>query len=249
MKTIDRLTILLVGILACGTYVWSVKYQPAPHDAETIAVQGEGKVKIVPDTLNLSLSITETGATTKQAQQNMAEKLLAVKKLLSGYQVPSEKIKTENLNVFPEYDWTDSGRRLLWQQANQTLNIELSWEGFEEVGSKIISMLPKAGNIRINSSDFSVSDSNAGVDQAREKAFENAKLKAVQLAKLSGKKLGKVLSITDGWSTNEGSPIYYGNMMKLNSVQTEDAIIENSDLLSPGENERTHSISVIFELE
>lgn len=247
MKTMDRLIILLVGILACGTYVWSVKYQPTPQDSETISVQGEGKAKIAPDTLNLSLSITETGATTRQAQQNMADKLLAVKELLSGYNIPDEKIKTENLNVSPEYDWKDGERRLLRQQANQTLNIEISGEGFEAQGSKIISMLPKAGDIRVNSSDFRVSDLNAGVDQARENAFENAKIKAEHLAKLSGKKLGRVLSITDGVANTDQYPVYSRNMMMKSA---EDALpIENDALLSAGEQERSHTLHVVFQLD
>lgn len=250
MKTLDRITILIVTLLVCWTYVWSVKYMPTPQDSQTITVDGEGKVKVNPDTLNIRLSVVETWATTAQAQKKMTEKITAVKELLAGYDVPTESIKTESMNVSPEYNWIDGERKLLGQQAHQMMNIELSGSGFQEQGSKIISMLPKAGNIEINSSDFYVSDIEAWVEEARALAFQNAKNKAEALAKLYGKKVWKVLSITDGSSSSrEYYPTYMKatvNGMALDAVAE---VEESSDLLSAGQNERRHAVQVVFEIE
>ncbi len=250
MKFGDKLLILVIALLLLGAYVRGTKYTPTAQLAKSLTVSGEGKATATPDTLSINLGITETGATTQDAQTAMEKKVTAFKGLLKEMNFPENKIQTENLNVYEDYDWTQSGRQSKGYRANQNITLELTGSDIAKRGSEIISQIPALGNIIVNSTNFFVKDPQAGVQAAREKAFENAKIKAEQLAKLSGQKVGKVLSIQDGSSDQNSypTPYYRATNYAMDSAGAEAKTI-STDTLSAGENTVTHYMTVVFGLE
>jgi uncharacterized protein YggE len=54
--------------------------------------------------------VEETAPTTAEAQKNSNEKIDKVKEIIKQYDVENTDIKTTNVNVYEQYDWTDSGR-------------------------------------------------------------------------------------------------------------------------------------------
>lgn len=111
--------------------------------------------------------------------------------------------------------------------------------------------MPDSGNIILQDMTFSREDHVAGTNQAREKAFENAKKQAEHLAKLSDRKLGKVLSITDITSNDyyDSYPRYTSKSMNYIAAESADAEIVASELVSAGEEKKSHNLSVTFALE
>ena len=131
MKRQDRATILVIAILLAIVYARGIKYQPDESYSKVIYVEGKGKALIQPDTLLIGFSVMGTGNTTVIAQEKMQEQVKALKNLLNQYAIAPEKIKTEQLYVNEQYDWTEGGRNFLGYQANQQINIELSGEDFD----------------------------------------------------------------------------------------------------------------------
>jgi hypothetical protein len=84
--------------------------------------------------------------------------------------------------------------------------------------------------------------------EAREKAFENAKMQAEQIAKLSGKKLGKVLALSaDSMDREYERPYYPMAMMAKSSVA--ELADETTEVVSAGEEKISAQLEVIFALE
>ncbi|MDO4713637.1 MAG: SIMPL domain-containing protein [bacterium] len=251
MKLDKGIAIVITALIMSMTAIWAVRYQSPLQQEKSLTVEGYGEVKLIPDTLNLNLEITATGSTTQQAQTKMIEMLLGVKEILSGQQIPPQQIKTLNMQVWPDSYWNDGEEKIRRYEASQNLLVQIKGENFQELGATIIAQLPDSGNILLQGVTFSIEDHSAGVQQAREKAFEDAKNQAEHLAKLSGRSLGKVLSITDTNDYNhyDSYPRYTSKSMNYIAAERADAEMVASELVSAGEQEKSHNLSVTFALE
>lgn len=166
--------------------------------ANSISVMGEGKTMVKPDMLVVNLSVSELADTTELAQTQSNEKVNKVRELLSGLNIPENSLKTTSVNVSPEYDWSEpSGRKLLGYRSRHSMSITLSGEKFGKIGGQIITDVSKIGGVNVDGTYFDLKDKNTALAGARDIALEDAKTKAEQLAKASGGKLGKVITITD----------------------------------------------------
>lgn len=81
--------------------------------SNTISVEGEGKAYATPDTLTININISELGKDTKEAQELVDVKVLKIKELLSGFNIPKRNIKTTNVNTYTEYDRSNNTRKVL----------------------------------------------------------------------------------------------------------------------------------------
>lgn len=87
----------------------------------------------------------------------------------------------------------------------QSLSVKL--RNLDDAGAAISDAAAAGGNAtRINGVSFEFSDSDALLEDARERAFAAAKEKAEQYADLAGGSLGKVVSISEGNSGGGGYP-------------------------------------------
>jgi uncharacterized protein YggE len=96
-------------------YITSTSNNELPNNlvANTISVQGDGKIFATPDMLIINLSVEETKETTQAAQTEVNTKINKIKEILKNYEVKDSDIQTKNVNVYPEYDYRDSGKILL----------------------------------------------------------------------------------------------------------------------------------------
>jgi len=81
---------------------------------------------------------------------------------------------------------------------------------------------------------------------AREEALQNAKEKAEQLAKASGGKLGKVLTIQDNSYYNTPRPYY--DMKAVSGMGSVDEEVVSAQALSPGEMEMVANVNVVYKI-
>ena len=103
---------LFVGLTLSSTL--KNNQQTSQGITNTISVMGEGKASVAPDMLVINVSVSELAATTDLAQTQANEKINQVKELLKAADIADKDIKTTNVNVYPEYDWSNaSGRKLL----------------------------------------------------------------------------------------------------------------------------------------
>ena len=170
----------------------------------TISVAWNWEVRVTPDTLILYLRVEDTAETTAEAQKNVDEKVSQIKKIIKEYDIKDSDVKTTNMNVYEDYDWTDNGRKSLWFTANHNLEIKIKSANIDNewVGGKIISQVSEIEWVFVNSINYDIDDKTEYYSQARELALKKANQKAEDLAKYAWVKLGKPVSISEQWSSD-----------------------------------------------
>ena len=173
----------------------------------TITVTGTGQVSAVPDMAVINFSLSEIAPTTSAAQAATAAMTSQALAILKAQKVEDKDIQTQTLSFFPEYDWTDQGRRLLGQRARQTLVVTIA--GIEESTARlslILDRLAEIDGIELQSVIFDLSDKEEMAAEARAMAFAKARAKADQYAALAGINLGRVVSIQESMSPGGFNP-------------------------------------------
>ena len=212
----------------------------------TISVVGEGKSKVQPDTLIINASVSEVGLTTKEAQTKANEKIVQIQNILEKAGVKKENIKTQNLNVYPEYNRSDNKQTLSGYRSQQTLTIELQGEKYVDQWNNIVDEISAIGGVNIDNTSFDVKDKVKGLADARQKAFDDAKAKAEQLAEMWWVTLGKPVMISDNWVSYTPWPIMYARA-EMAKWAGDTAVASPS--LSPGQTEVNLTITVVYEIK
>ena len=200
-KTILTLTVLIVTLLAltsCQALQSENKIVP------TVSVSASATISVIPDSASFSITAESTEPTTEEARNAsslMTEK--AVEILKDEFGITEESFTTDFMQISPYYEWVDGQRTLVGQKATQKLSIVLSGDNLSKVG-KVYDRLSVLDGISISSVSYSKLDTTEEVRSVREKAAEEALKKAEAYAKGVGKKVGEVISISDGSGRLDG---------------------------------------------
>src|SRR3989338_3173175 len=104
--------------------------------SNTISVSGKGEVFAVPDTAEFSVSIIETAADVKAAQDSAAKKENAIIAYVKSAGVDEKDIQTSDYNITPQYEYREDrtcssgycppGKQVLsGYQVSQTLSVKV----------------------------------------------------------------------------------------------------------------------------
>lgn len=183
--------------------------------SNTISVSGDGKVFAKPDMAEVSLSFSELAGTSREALDKVNQKIDEAIKVAKNNGITDSDISTTGLNVYTEYDYNNSVRRIIGQRATQSLSVKIKkLDSKATRAATLIDQLSAINNVQLSGISFDIEDKAKFYSQARELAFNKAKQKAQELAKLSGVGLEKPVSITD--ATYDISPRpYQSNVMEL----------------------------------
>lgn len=176
----------------------------------TISVQWDGKVFVTPDILTLSINVEETKPTTAEAQKEVNKKVNQIKEIIKEYKIKDSNVQSKNINVYPEYDYKDTWRKLLWYRASHNLEIKIKGANLENkgIGGKLIDAISNIWWVIINNISYDIEDKTPYYSQARELAMGKANQKAKELAKVAGVKLLKPISISENIDTYYPMPMY-----------------------------------------
>lgn len=216
--------------------------------SNTISVSGDGKVSAKPDMVQLNIGFQEKASTSKEALAKVNTKIESALKVLKDNGISDADIITSNLNVYTEYDYSNGSRKILGQQASETLEVKIKKIDDKATKAvKVIDELSSIDNLQMNSINFDIEDKTKLFSQARELAFNKAKQKAEELAKLSKVKLDKPVSISD--STYDIAPVTrYSNVAQFKTVALEDSAAGGSQI-SSGQMDITANLSILWGIE
>ena len=160
-----------------------------------LAVVGEGKVDVVPDTASVQAGITAEGKTVQEVEGKINEINNKIVSALESLGIDKKDIKTSNYSINPSYDFTPNGRNnISGYTGNASLVITVRKQ---ELVSQVITAATEAGANQVYNSGFTVDDPSKYREEARNKAIQNAKDQAQKLSKELGIKLGKVVNIVE----------------------------------------------------
>ncbi len=185
----------------------------------TILVNGEGKVYATPDMVEINITATELSKTSKEAQTIVNQRIQQIMEVLKDQGIPEKDIQTVELSVTPEYDYGTT-RTLLGQRATQRLNVKM--KKITPQNEKITTVIDKVtelNGIEVGSIVFDIEDKTALFSSARELAFQKAKQKAIELAKLGEVSLLKPVTISDA-AVEYYPPVLYRNQFAADSSLT-----------------------------
>ncbi|MEU1230245.1 SIMPL domain-containing protein [Streptomyces sp. NPDC005828] len=203
----------------------------------TVTVTGNGRASAAPDLAILSAGVEATRPTAKEAmavQSTAAEALLDV---LHKQGITDRDIRTDSLSLAPVYTQTKDGdSKVTGYQAGQSFSVKV--RDLDRTGQVIGAVNDASGEAgRINGVVFDVADPSALRAKAREAAYKDAYDKATQHAQLSGHRLGRLVSLSEGESVRPGpgaSP----------AASTDEPGVP----LAPGEIEEQVTVSAVYEL-
>ena len=223
MKIIQLLLILIVTSTAMAQH----KIQP------TVDVAGEGVVHVVPDEATISVRVENTGSDTQELKRLNDATINEVLKFLKKIGIADKDVKTEYMNVNKNYDYNTKTYSFA---ANQSLSVKVRDLNSYEA---IMKGLMDSGINRVDGIRFSSSKKEILESQARKKAIENAKMKAMEYAGVLNQTVGKAVSISEFRNSNP-QPMYKSAMMSM------DAEAGGQQSISVGEMEVKTTVNVSF---
>ncbi len=241
------MVIAVVGLTGCSSDEATISEGAIVVDTSSqqsgIWVNGEGKVMAAPDLAEIYLGVEVEADTVNDAQSQAAESMDSVMMALDEAGIDEKNIQTSSFSIYPIRDWDgkDDEYVLIGYRVSNTVNVKI--RDLDKVGD-VIDLVAVAGGdfTRIDGVNFSVEDPTPFKNVARDAAFAQAKVKAEQLASLSGMNLGKATYVSE--SSNYASPI----RMSMDSFAVSDEA-GMSTPISPGEQEVRVDLQVAFEFE
>jgi uncharacterized protein len=219
--------------------------------ANAISVNGEAEIRVVPDEVLLSLGVETFDKVLKSAKSLNDDRIKKTIASARGFGVLAEHIQTDYIGIEPRYHNSDISRELLGYVVRKTVLIRLKdISKFED----LLSAALEAGVTHVHGIDFRTTELRKHRDQARVLALKAAQEKAELLARESGRRVGKAMSIGEasyGYHSSYGSwwGGRYGSTAQ-NVVQSfGGAALERDGTLAPGQISIRVNVGASFSLD
>ncbi len=201
-------SLLLVAPLALITTVIAPVSANAATSTRYITVNAEGTVKVAPDAVRLTATVSVVAPTNKEALAATATNAAAVRKALIAAGVSTKDIATQNITAYPEYRYDNNGgSTLTGYRGSQVFSVVI--RAASTAGAVVDAVVAAGADaVQINSVSPFVLDAAKATESARAVAVKNAKAKAISYAKLMGVRLGKVNYLVENGSPSISVPIF-----------------------------------------
>ncbi|KKP67480.1 MAG: hypothetical protein UR68_C0010G0014 [Candidatus Roizmanbacteria bacterium GW2011_GWA2_35_19] len=171
-----------------------------------LAVVGEGKVEVSPDTAYVDAGITvDNRGTVSEVQTTVNSINNKIINALRDMGIEKGDIKTSNYSVYPNYKYENNVNSINGYNGNATIQVKVR---DAQMVSKVIETVTGAGANQIQGVRFSIDKPETYREEARDKAIENAKEQASKMASNLGIKLGKVVNIIESSPNQQVFPVY-----------------------------------------
>ena len=206
--------------------------QVTPYDGQQgLHVRATGAVTGTPDIAIISLGVESIEDTASEARAMAAGAMAGVMVVLEEAGIGSRDIQTQYFNIRPRYkdvritNCGDEEEKEIGTAAS-TEDCTTSWElrliGYSvsnqatvkirnlgEAGTIIDQVTEAAGDlVRVNNVSFTIEDTDALKEEARDKAVEALQRKALAMAELAGVSLGRLVQLEEATDFFDAQPVY-----------------------------------------
>lgn len=241
-----KVGLLFLFVIAVFWYV-SV-YSRSVGIERSFSVSGEGKIVAVPDVAELSFGVlTEGDKNLADLQRQNTKKMNRVIDFLKEERIDQKDIKTQYYDISPRYQYFSCPPVLLGSEVRPcppseiigysiSQNVLVKVRDLNKTGD-ILSGVVEMGANTVSGPNFTIDDPVELENQAREEAIKEAKEKAKSIAKAGKFKLGKLVSIQEGFA----SPYYPLSLEGRGGVTSAPSI-------EPGSQEIVVNVTLIYEI-
>ena len=214
--------------------------QVRPIDGTRLDVVATGEVSRVPDIVRISAGVVTTAPTASAALAENSRRMTSVRNALRAAGVAERDIQTSSLNLHPDYRHDERGGTptLTGYRAHNEVSVR-----FRDIANagRILDALVAQGANSINGPMLGIDKPEEALDEARTRALTNARARAELYARATGKRVGRILSISEGGGGRYPVPMMRGEAMQATGA--------DSTAIVPGEQTLTVSLAVSFELQ
>lgn len=224
-KYLKIAAIFMILVLSYAVISFTSSYSRSidPASIKSFSVAGEGKVIAIPDVAQFTFSvITEGGIDVAKLQRENTEKANKAIDFIKINGIEEKDIKTQSYNIEPRYQSFNCGPEILYgagsagmsypdypirkpcppseivgYTVSQTILVKI--RNFDKTGD-ILSGIVENGANTVSSLYFTIDDQKEFERQARDKAIKEAMEKAKEISKSAKFRLGKLISINEGYS-------------------------------------------------
>jgi uncharacterized protein YggE len=207
-------------------------------DNRYITVTGVGTVSVVPDAVRFNATVSTLASTNVAALSSASKSAAAVRAALKDKGIAVKDIRSANISVYPEYNWTqETGTKITGYRASQSFDVLVRKAA--DAGTIIEAVVTAGGdNIQLGGVIPVTLNPATASEEARAAAVLNAKSKATSYAKLLGTSVGKVLSLEE-----QSSPVY-SSPFPMAKAEAADSAVQ----IDLGEQDVTITITVRWAL-
>ena len=165
--------------------------------SQGITVQATGVADVLPDAVQVSLSVSVVAEANDVALSQVAATAEVVRATLEQLGIDAADIATQSVSVNPEYSYTEAeGQKIVGYRASQTFDVLV--RDASAAGAVVDSLVAAGGaNLSINATYPVVNDSTAAAQAARDDAVAKARAKAEEYAELLDVELGDLVFLTE----------------------------------------------------
>lgn len=217
-------------------------HPPGPRPA-TFVLSGEGTASAAPDMAVVTSGVVSQGDTARAA---LDANTAAMQKLIDSLKaagIEAKDIQTSGFSVQPRYvysqrnDGQQEPPRIVGYEVRNNVTVRV--RDLSKLGAILDSAVTEGSN-QIDGLSFDISNKAALLDEARRKAFADAKAKAEIYAQAAGVKLGRLRDLSE---TGGAFPPPRPVMMRMEAAKAQaDVPVER------GEQELQVNITVTWEI-
>jgi len=165
--------------------------------SQGITVQATGVADVVPDAVQVSLSVSVIAEANDVALSQVAATAEVVRTTLEQLGIDAADIATQSVSVNPEYSYTEAeGQKIIGYRASQSFDVLV--RDASTAGAVVDALVAAGGaNLSINATYPVVNDSTAAAQAARDDAVAKARAKAEEYAELLDVELGDLVFLTE----------------------------------------------------
>lgn len=215
-------------------------------ESNTMTFSGEASQMIVPDVAVISMGYTSEKKTVSAAQKDVNEVIKKFSDKLKELGIKDTDIRTNNYNIYTQYDYSSSVRRLTGYQVSEDIQIKV--RDLEKT-SEVLNLAGELGMNEVGNLTFDIENKDEYIKKLKEEAIKDAKENAKNRAELLGIKLGDIVAYNE-----------YNDSAVFNSVNTYNSPMKAYDMafganeeampaISSGEQKLKVTVSVTYELK
>jgi uncharacterized protein len=233
----------VVAVVECVFVIALVQLCPAQNTCPTqrlISVLGTAELNVPPDEALLTFGVENHDKVLSTAKSQNDARLKKVLSVAHAAGVEQKDIKTSTLQMSPDYS-DEKIPRLIGYEVSQTIAITLKdISKYEDLMTQLLD----AGVNRVDGIYFQVGEPRKYRDEARSKAIDVAKEKAIAMATQLGQTVGKPWEISEQGADREVfASLTAGKARERYGYNSGDATV------APGQVTISASVKVSFQLE
>ncbi|GII90178.1 SIMPL domain-containing protein [Sinosporangium siamense] len=204
-RAVAAVAAALAGLSVCGPSVFGLSVlggiahadSPTPkvtmqNETPRVTVVGEGRVSAAPDIMRLNAGVEGRRPTAAEAFSAARAAAARLTKALLEQGIEAKDLQTNDLSLGPEFEVHS---RISGYRATQGVQAVVRDVA---TADKVIEAVATVGEeVRLNGISFELSNRRDALTVARERAFEDASKKARQYARLAGRELGRVVTVSE----------------------------------------------------